>query len=343
MYKVMQDYKIRMLISIISILGIVLLIHIPVLASEQSTASEEAVSLDEPENKENIPDLIPEDSLNALLEQISVSPDSTYLEKPEGNAEVTDNTGDNIQEKHGKEFFTIKTKDEHIYYLVIDHDLATDNVYFLDQVTERDLAGMLPAAENSSEEPEENNTMPISVSPEAPAQKETIPEDTAEKPEAAGNEKNGGTNVIPFILLMAAVFGIGYYVKIYKPKKKVLDDALDFDEDFEPDSGTDYEETEEEDEGFLFREEEPEEEEIKIKRNPHTSRQETQHHTRKEPDKERKATEPGKGNILTNIMMFLVKIVFGSILIGLVSLGFTVLLNDNLKNIVLETLTNCFR
>ncbi len=64
----------------------------------------------------------------------------------------TDGTGtvvDNATDKEGKEFYTITTPDENIFYLVIDKQKTTDNVYFLNAVTEADL---LPLAEKSEEE-----------------------------------------------------------------------------------------------------------------------------------------------------------------------------------------------
>ena len=47
---------------------------------------------------------------------------------------VTENTV-----KEGKEFYTIKTDNEKIFYLVIDNTKGTDNVYFLTEISENDL------------------------------------------------------------------------------------------------------------------------------------------------------------------------------------------------------------
>ena len=56
----------------------------------------------------------------------------------------TDGTGtvvDNATDEDGKEFYTITTPDENIFYLVIDKQKTTDNVYFLNAVTEADTHG----------------------------------------------------------------------------------------------------------------------------------------------------------------------------------------------------------
>ena len=53
---------------------------------------------------------------------------------PEGSATVVDNATDS----HGKEFYTIMTPDENVFYLVIDKQRDSENVYFLNAVTESD-------------------------------------------------------------------------------------------------------------------------------------------------------------------------------------------------------------
>ena len=59
---------------------------------------------------------------------------------PDGTGTVVDNATD----QDGKEFYTITTPDENVFFLVIDNQKSADNVYFLNAVTEADL---LPLAE----------------------------------------------------------------------------------------------------------------------------------------------------------------------------------------------------
>ena len=52
---------------------------------------------------------------------------------PDGTGTVVDNATD----EDGKEFFTITTPSENIFYLVIDRQRTENNVYFLNAVTEK--------------------------------------------------------------------------------------------------------------------------------------------------------------------------------------------------------------
>ncbi|MDE6902385.1 MAG: DUF4366 domain-containing protein, partial [Lachnospiraceae bacterium] len=54
---------------------------------------------------------------------------------PDGQASVLDNATD----EEGKEFYTFVTPEENIFYLVIDRQRESENVYFLNAVTENDL------------------------------------------------------------------------------------------------------------------------------------------------------------------------------------------------------------
>lgn len=60
---------------------------------------------------------------------------------PSGTGTVVDNATD----QEGKEFFTITTADESVFYLVIDRQRGAENVYFLNAVTLADLAALAEA------------------------------------------------------------------------------------------------------------------------------------------------------------------------------------------------------
>ena len=118
---------------------------------------------------------------------------------PDGTGTVVDNATD----QDGKEFFTITTAEEAVFYLVIDRQRETENVYFLNAVTVADLMAL---AESSGE----------------PAAPEPPPE-----PEP---EKKGGAE--PLLLALAVVViggGAGWYFKIYRPK---LQKAAEPEEDY---------------------------------------------------------------------------------------------------------------
>lgn len=168
---------------------------------------------------------------------------------PGGQATVVDEaTGED-----GKLFYTFSTPEGNVFYLVIDRQRDSDNVYFLNAVTEKDLLSLAEGGEEGAGEiaiPE----MKVCVCRErcregwadvtcqacmedpgsckgkdAEAQApEGQEEEGGQKP--AGETGGGSTGTFVFILLAAAVVGgAGYYLKIYKPKHD-LDDAEDLDE-----------------------------------------------------------------------------------------------------------------
>lgn len=139
---------------------------------------------------------------------------------PDGTGTVVDNATD----QDGKEFYTITTPDENVFFLVIDNQKSADNVYFLNAVTEADL---LPLAEKGKEEPETPAPEP---EPKPVPPEEEIPE-TEPEPEQTDNP------MLSLLLIGAVVLiggGIAYYFKIYKPKHEAPDLEDDYCEYEEP-------------------------------------------------------------------------------------------------------------
>ena len=165
---------------------------------------------------------------------------------PGGQGTVIDNAS-GTSEESGREFFTIATPDENIFYLVIDRQRDSENVYFLNAVTESDLMAL---AEKDADGPSQsavpdpepvcsctqkcvpgavNAACPVCVlswqscagTVEAPGQTDPEPEKRSD---------GGGTGTIIVVLLAAlAVGAAGWYIKIYKPKHD-LAGAEDLDE-----------------------------------------------------------------------------------------------------------------
>lgn len=161
---------------------------------------------------------------------------------PDGQATVVDTaTGED-----GKEFYTIVTPAENVFYLIIDKQRETENVYFLNAVTEADLLALAEKSEDSAPEPVTpapekctckekcepgavNQKCPIckldlsgceGVEPEAP---------DAEKPANSEPKKNNTGAIVIVLLVVLGAGGAGYYFKVMKPKKD-LDDADDFED-----------------------------------------------------------------------------------------------------------------
>ena len=135
---------------------------------------------------------------------------------PDGTGTVVDNATD----EDGKEFFTITTADEAVFYLVIDRQRSTENVYFLNAVTAADLMAL---AEPGQE-------------PEAPPPVQEQEPDPGPDPEPEPKpEKSGGAGMLLAALAVLALGGgAGWYFKIYRPKQQKAaepeEDFADYDE-----------------------------------------------------------------------------------------------------------------
>ena len=132
---------------------------------------------------------------------------------------------DNATDSEGKEFFTVTTADESVFYLVIDRQKNGENVYFLNTVTVEDLMALAEA--NG-----ENLTPTVTPEPEPTPTPEP---ETESEPEA----QSGGIGMLLLALAVIAVGGgAGWYFKIYRPRQERA--AADL-EDYGPEP--DYENT----------------------------------------------------------------------------------------------------
>ncbi len=150
---------------------------------------------------------------------------------PNGQATVVDHAS----EEDGKEFFTITTANNNVFYLIVDRQREEENVYFLNAVTETDLLSLAQADEQLEliVEPEEEPTCSCTQKCEAgdvntlcPVCKEnrkacvgTVPE------EIDPEQKESNAGLILFVVLTLAVGGaVGWYFKIYRPKQEFVED-----------------------------------------------------------------------------------------------------------------------
>lgn len=179
----------------------------------------------------------------------SADPEADTDTVPRGeNALTPDGQGtvvDNADEAAGKEFFTITTADDNIFYLIIDRQRDSENVYFLNAVTEEDLLALAEPSEDGGEsavpDPEPVCTCEVkceagAVDTDCPVCALTLeacageaPAPAEESPAEPEQESSGAGLYVVIALVALAVGGAGYYFKIYKPKHE-LDDAEDLDE-----------------------------------------------------------------------------------------------------------------
>lgn len=150
---------------------------------------------------------------------------------PNGQATVVDHaTGED-----GKEFFTITTANNNVFYLIVDRQREEENVYFLNAVTETDLLSLAQADEQPELilEPEEEPTCNCTQKCEAGDVNTLCPVcrenrkgcvgEVPEEPEPEPKESNAG--LILFVVLTLAVGGaVGWYFKIYRPKQEFIED-----------------------------------------------------------------------------------------------------------------------
>lgn len=188
-----------------------------------------------------------------------------------GDTSSADQSSDSQTSEKGKEFYTIQTASEKVFYLVIDRDGEDEKVYFLTEVSENDLLNT--TTDNSETLPKNSAALESAI----PTKDSALSNNNGEN---AGNKKQGTENVegstedgteetsepkgdtaktdnsgFTYIIMgiaAVAVIGVVYVVKSKKKKENFIDE--DEDED-ELDEDYDYDDEEENeqssDEAFL--------------------------------------------------------------------------------------------
>ena len=149
-----------------------------------------------------------------------------------------------------KEFYTISTKSGKIFYLIIDNSKSQDNVYFLTEVSEKDLMNFtlsdsvtLPEVDTVYAEPEKQ------TEEENPETTDTPDKEKEEEEVQMPEDKNPvGTYLLIALVAVGAAAG-GYYLKVYKPKHEYDDeDEMEDDEEESEDSESEKREVDDADE-----------------------------------------------------------------------------------------------
>ena len=193
-------------------------------------------------------------------------------EAESGKTESTEKSG------QGKEFYTIQTATEKVFYLIIDRDGEEEMVYFLTEVTENDL---LNATSDNSETlpknsaalesaiPNGESALPNNNGEQADTEgKETETEKGTEGAESTGNTeetepepevKEAPNPMISYVLigsLALIVIGAAYYFKVVRKKKEDFIEDEDEDEEDNEEYENEDEESEEDTEEDFFDEQE---------------------------------------------------------------------------------------
>lgn len=167
---------------------------------------------------------------------------------PDGNLTLIDDIGSSAAS--GKQFITVETKTDNVFYLIIDRDdEGEQTVHFLNQVDETDLLALMEDGEAAAAPivcsctdkcaaGEVNTSCELCMTNMSEcAGKETEPVEPSE-PEEPADEKSGGAGAIVVVLLIvAAGGGAAFYFFVLKSKKakKVPSDLDDLDLEDEED------------------------------------------------------------------------------------------------------------
>ena len=170
------------------------------------------------------------------------------------------------QSEQGKEFYTIQTASDKVFYLIIDRDGEEEMVYFLTEITENDLLNT--TSDNSDTLPKNSAALESAI----PTGESALPNNNGEKqedtkqaeedteaventedtegaeepePEEKAAEPNPVISYILMGVLAAAFIGGAYYFKVVRKKKE--DFIEDEDEDEEDDEEYENEDEEPED------------------------------------------------------------------------------------------------
>ena len=175
---------------------------------------------------------------------------------PEGNLSLVDD----ILTESGKQFITLTTRDGNYYYLIIDRsNKDQNNVYFLNQVDERDLFSVmneddLEAIEKEKQEEDDREARERAEEARRAAEEaQKLKEEASETEDVPSTpEKTSGTAVSRQALMAAgaviALLLAGIVIFAAGKKKKAVRSVQDPDAGYEDDYDDEYASDEEEDE-----------------------------------------------------------------------------------------------
>lgn len=214
------------------------------------------------------------DSNGNTISEIGTGTGTSSTKQSPGTGDTTDSadkSSESSTSEQGKEFYTIQTASEKVFYLVIDRDGDEEKVYFLTEVSENDLLNT--TSDNSETLPKNSAALESAIpvkdaaldnnNTDATGNKkqdaETVEENTEESTEEASEpetteQKQDGSGFAYLIMgiAAAAVIGVVYVIKTKKKKENFIDDDEDEPEDdYEEDYDDEDEEEADPDEDFL--------------------------------------------------------------------------------------------
>lgn len=166
---------------------------------------------------------------------------------PDGNMTLVDDVGSKTEA--GKQFITMVTKSGNYFYLIIDRDdKGEQTVHFLNQVDEADLMALMDEEQSTGltqgEETVNTETGTETVTPDQETVEETdaAEEESVEEPTAEKQEEKKSGNMLPAIILFAAVIiggGVFAFMKL-KGKKEQEKEKPDPDDEYQDEDDEEY-------------------------------------------------------------------------------------------------------
>ena len=204
------------------------------------------------------------DSNGNTISETGTGTGTSSTKKSPGTGDTTDSadkSSESSTSEQGKEFYTIQTASEKVFYLVIDRDGDEEKVYFLTEVSENDLLNT--TSDNSETLPKNSAALESAIpvkdaaldnnNTDATGNKkqdaETVEENTEDSTEESSEpettvQKQDGSGFSYLIMGIAAVavIGVVYVIKAKKKKENFIDDDEDeleddYEEDYDDEDG----------------------------------------------------------------------------------------------------------
>lgn len=204
------------------------------------------------------------DSNGNTISETGTGTGTSSTKQSPGTGDTTDSAEKNSESdtsEQGKEFYTIQTASEKVFYLVIDRDGDEEKVYFLTEVSENDLLNT--TSDNSETLPKNSAALESAIpvkdaaldnnNTDATGNKkqdaETVEENTEEsteegsEPETTEQKQDGsGFSYLIMWIAAVAVIGVVYIIKAKKKKENFIDDDEDeleddYEEDYDDEDG----------------------------------------------------------------------------------------------------------
>ncbi len=221
------------IISLFAVIAIMAAFSVPSFATDYYASDESG--------RTKIPEYI--ESVSVSTESVSIpesARENTYELTPDGNLTLIDDFEEKTaaDEIAQKQFLTVTTKSGNTFYIVVDRDGNTDNVYLLNLVDEADLMALI------------NDEEVTVTTTEKPTEEEST--ESAEEKDKKEDKKSSSGPLLLFVLVAGAGGFAFYWFKVRKAEPKEKNESEDDDDEpqdigYQTPSEEDYFESEESD------------------------------------------------------------------------------------------------